>query len=96
MLSDRKSLPYLDAVIQEVLRIVSVIPLSIPHCAKDDGAEIAGYKIPRNCHVIANIYAAMHDPKVFPEPDMFRPERFLGPDGQMKPPAAFIPFGMGG
>ncbi len=95
MLSDRKDLPYVDAVIHEVLRIVSVIPLSAQHCATVDGAEIGGCQIPSKCQVIANLYAAMHNPKVFPEPDVFRPERFLGPDGQMVHHEAFLPFGMG-
>ncbi len=95
VLSDRKALPYVDAAIQEVMRIVSLVPATFEHRAKHDGAEIAGYKIPRKCHVVGNLYAAMHDPKVFPEPHVFRSERFLDLNGQMKAQEAFIPFGMG-
>ncbi len=94
VLSDRKDLPYVDAVIHEVLRIVSITPI-MGRCATVDGAEIGGYQIPQKCQVIANLYAAMHNPKVFPEPDVFRPERFLGPDGQILQHEAFLPFGMG-
>ena len=42
--------------------------------------------------------ACMHDPEVYPEPDRFLPERFLGPDGQLdktvRDPAKFV-FGYG-
>ena len=39
----------------------------------------------------------MHDPKLFPEPDSFKPERFLEPNGAyiLFRPNGFIPFGMG-
>lgn len=96
VLSDRKDLPYVDAVIHEVMRIVSVLPTTVLHCAVDHVAQIGGYQIPLQCKVVANLYAAMHDPDIFPEPDVFRPERFLGPDGQVKPQEAFVPFGVGG
>ncbi len=95
MLSDRKDLPYVDAVIHEVLQIVPIFPLSAQHCAIVPGAKMGDYQIPQECHVIANLYAAMHNPKVFPEPDVFRPERFLGPDGRIMHQEAFLPFGMG-
>ncbi len=95
ILSDRKDLPYVDAVIHEVMRIVSIFTVTVQHCARESGAEIGGYQIPQKCHVVANLYAAMHDPEVFPEPDVFRPERFLAPDGQVKSSDTFLPFGMG-
>ena len=94
-MADRKDLPYVDAVIHEVMRIVSVVTMSIEHCAREAGAEIGGYQIPQKCHVVANLYAAMHDPDVFPEPNEFRPERFLGQDGKIKTSDNFIPFSMG-
>ncbi len=95
VLADRKDLPYVDAVIHKVMRIVCIFTMSIQHCAREAGAKIGGYQIPHKCHVIANIYAAMHDPALFPEPDLFRPERFLGPDGKIENTDTFLPFGMG-
>jgi cytochrome P450 len=42
-------------------------------------------------------FAIMNDPKVFPEPDTFKPERFLDSNGKYLStrPQGFIPFGMG-
>lgn len=40
-----------------------------------------------------NIYALHHDPKYFPEPESFKPERFL--DGTKEGKDGFIPFGIG-
>ena len=39
----------------------------------------------------------MHDPKVFPDPDTFKPERFLEANGKYlsQRPMGFVPFGMG-
>ncbi len=85
----------MDAVIHEVMRIVSIFSMSIQHCAMEAGAEIGDYQIPQKCHVIANLYAAMHDPDVFSEPGEFRPERFLGPDGKIKTSDTFLAFSMG-
>ncbi len=94
-LADRKGLPYVDAVIHEVMRIVTIATFAAQHCAREAGAEIGGYQIPPKCHVVANLYGAMHDPDVYPEPDVFRPERFLGPDGKIKTSDTFLPFSMG-
>ncbi len=95
VLSDRSQLPYAEAVIHEVLRVVSVFPLTVQHCATGEGAEIAGYQIPKKSHVVGNLYAAMHDPNLFNEPDKFLPERFLDEDGNFKSLDAVIPFGIG-
>ena len=45
--------------------------------------------------VYANYYAVHMDPKLYPEPDKFKPERFLEADGTLRKSDAWIPFGMG-
>ena len=44
-----------------------------------------------------HLYGMMHDPNVFSDPEKFKPERFLEPNGQYvsSRPNGFIPFGMG-
>jgi hypothetical protein len=54
--------------------------------------ELAGYMLPAGTILMVSIYLVHNDPDTYPEPDEFRPERFLGgtPDD-----AAWIPFGGG-
>ncbi len=52
--SDRPSLPYIQAIVKELLRWHSVTPLGMPHRAVADD-EYKGYFIPEGAWVIANI-----------------------------------------
>jgi cytochrome P450 family 135 len=81
---------YLDAVINETLRVRPVIDgvwrkLTAP-------AVVAGHRLPAGTLVFPAIALAQTSKDAFPQPDEFRPERFLeGPP----PPYTFIPFGGG-
>ncbi|KAJ8689905.1 hypothetical protein PTI98_012762 [Pleurotus ostreatus] len=74
--SDRDSLPYIDALVKEVLRWNPVAPLGLPHMATNDD-EYNGYFIPAGTTVIGNTWTILHDPEMFPHPERFSPERFL-------------------
>ena len=58
---------------------------------------LEGIKIPKDTTISLHAYAIMHDPKVFPSPETFQPERFLESNGKFvaNRPNGFIPFGMG-
>ncbi len=53
--SDRDSLPYVNALMKELLRWRSVVPIGVPHCSLEDD-EYRGYFIPKGSVVIANIW----------------------------------------
>ncbi|KAF5343048.1 hypothetical protein D9758_011153 [Tetrapyrgos nigripes] len=73
---DRDHLPYIQAIVEEVLRWRPIAPLGLPRRAmKDDFYE--GYFIPKGSLVLENIWAMNHDPTIFLDHDEFRPERFL-------------------
>ncbi|KZT40805.1 cytochrome P450, partial [Sistotremastrum suecicum HHB10207 ss-3] len=75
-LQDRNSLPYLNAVLKEVLRWQPVGPLGFPHAlTKDD--EYRGMFLPAGAMVIADIWTMCHNPRDFPEPSKFDPDRYL-------------------
>ncbi|KZT03583.1 cytochrome P450 [Laetiporus sulphureus 93-53] len=74
--NDRSSLPYLEAVVKETYRWHTVGPLGVPHQAISDG-EYRGYHIAKGTTIIPNVWAMTQDPRDYPEPQIFRPERFL-------------------
>ncbi|KAI0028105.1 CyP450 monooxygenase [Vararia minispora EC-137] len=97
--TDFGRLPYTEALVKEVLRWHPVTPLAIAHRAiTDDVYE--GWFIPEGSIVIGNTWAILHDPDVFPDPEIFRPEHFLIPEqgGTLPPNAPAFPdaaFGFG-
>ncbi|KAF8634038.1 hypothetical protein AX17_004303 [Amanita inopinata Kibby_2008] len=74
--TDRDSLPYINAIVKEVLRWNPVAPLGLPHMTTNDD-EYNGYFIPASTIVVGNSWAILHDPDTFPEPHLFNPDRFL-------------------
>ncbi|TFY54698.1 hypothetical protein EVJ58_g8706 [Rhodofomes roseus] len=96
-LSDRKDLPYLDAVLREVHRINPVVPLSLPHKVRQDD-NYRGYRIPAGATVLGNTWAIMHDPSLYPDPHKVHPERYLAPNQggeKMNPDPRDFAFGYG-
>ncbi|XP_072041972.1 cytochrome P450 2U1-like [Amphiura filiformis] len=93
-LSDKEHMPYTEATIMEVQRIVSIVPVGVPHCAAED-TTLNGYNIPKNAIIMSNIWAIHHDLLVWDAPDTFRPERFLDDDGLVSQPDEYIPFSVG-
>ncbi|KAJ2994252.1 hypothetical protein NUW54_g7584 [Trametes sanguinea] len=93
---DRDSLPYITAIAKEAMRWQSVVPLGIPHRSLADD-EYKGYFIPAGSAVIANLWSLSRDPKVYPDPETFNPDRFMK-DGKINPdvqdPNTFV-FGYG-
>ncbi|KAF7762119.1 hypothetical protein Agabi119p4_8712 [Agaricus bisporus var. burnettii] len=82
--SDRDDLPFVNALVLEVLRWHSVVPLSVPHVVTEDDIH-DGYFIPKGSLVIANIWRMLHDPNVYSDPMSFNPRRFLGPNAEPDP-----------
>ncbi|KAF8884165.1 cytochrome P450 [Infundibulicybe gibba] len=80
--ADRKSLPYVNALMKETMRWKNVLPLAVAHSSVEDD-EYDGYFIPKGAIVIGNTWAILHDSDEFPEPEEFRPERYLTADGSL-------------
>ncbi|KAJ8406587.1 hypothetical protein AAFF_G00301610 [Aldrovandia affinis] len=96
-LSDKPSLPLLEAFILELFRHSSFLPFTIPHCTTKDTA-LNGYFIPKDTCVFINQWQVNHDRALWKSPSSFSPERFLNADGttvnKMEAEKVMI-FGMG-
>ncbi|TFY75063.1 hypothetical protein EWM64_g8950 [Hericium alpestre] len=78
---DRPRLPYVDALVNEVLRWGPVAPLGLPHRLLEDDIH-DGYLIPKGSIIMVNIWKLLHNPAVYADPERFYPERYLGVDGK--------------
>ena len=81
--SHKDSLPYIDALVKEVLRWNPPLPFPTPHRVMQDDIY-RGYFIPRGAIVIQNVWAIFCDPNIYPDPETFNPDRFLK-DGKINP-----------
>jgi cytochrome P450 len=90
--ADRQRLPYINAIVLEVMRWHSVTPTGAPHRVMEDNIH-EDYMIPKGALIIANVWFMAHDPQVYPDPFKFNPERFLGPEPQQDPRDIFFGFG---
>ncbi|XP_033641225.1 cytochrome P450 2J6-like [Asterias rubens] len=93
-LADKPNLNYTQAVIWEIQRLGSVAPLGVSHAAGAD-TQLNGMDIPKDALLVANLWAVFRDPKLWPEPGQFKPERFLDCEGKAVKPEELIPFSTG-
>uniref|UniRef100_A0ACD5XQB2 Uncharacterized protein n=1 Tax=Avena sativa TaxID=4498 RepID=A0ACD5XQB2_AVESA len=97
--SDLASLPYLQAVCKEAMRLHPSTPLSLPHFSFEACDQVDGYHVPANTRLLINIWAIGRDPDAWEDPLEFRPDRFLsGPAAKVNPMGNYfelIPFGAG-
>ena len=90
-------LPYLNAVLNEALRLAPPVAVGVPRVVPKGGAVIGGKHVPRGTLVAVNQVPAFRSEANFERADEFLPERFL--DASKKEAAdelgVFSPFGVG-
>ncbi|KAJ6788397.1 hypothetical protein PWT90_07792 [Aphanocladium album] len=77
--ADYEQLPTVRACVKESLRWRSTVPLGVPHRCEED-VEYRGVTIKKDDVVLACEWALNRVPEQYPDPENFRPERWLEPD----------------
>lgn len=97
------NLPLLDAILLETLRLRPSVPGSQPRITPSSTSRspisLCGYaSIPAGVRVSAQAYSLHRNAKVFPEPEVWKPERWLDASQEKKEEMMrwFWPFGSGG
>lgn len=75
--ADVDQLPYIRTICKEILRIRPLAGMTIPHYTTAD-VTYKGRTIPKDSIIAMSQYAIHYDPSLFPEPESFKPERYLG------------------
>ncbi|XP_063917298.1 cytochrome P450 306a1-like [Zophobas morio] len=93
-MSDVAKLPYTQAVLTEVSRIRTIVPLGFPHFADED-VYVDDVKIDKGQMIMPLLWAVHMDPKVWDQPEEFRPERFLDDEKKFVSSELILPFQSG-
>lgn len=77
------SLTYTNAVVKELLRYRPPV-IFVPYETTRAFPVTPDYTVPKGAMVIPSCYPALHDPKVYPDPEVFDPERWITGDAESK------------
>ncbi|KAG1855085.1 cytochrome P450 [Suillus tomentosus] len=94
--ADRPSLPHLEAFISEALRWRPLVPFGFRHRTTEDVIWASeNYCIPAGTTVIGNHWAISRDPEVYPDPHVFKPQRWIDGRGRLRDDLSFFVYGFG-
>jgi cytochrome P450 len=92
--ADVARLPYLGQVVKETLRLYSPAPGVFMRQAAED-VQIGPWLLPKGSLVTLLSSLVQRDPRWFPDPDKFDPDRFAPEAARQMPRGAYFPFGTG-
>ena len=91
--ADYPALAYATQVFAETMRLYPPVWVTGRMCAEP--YQIAGYDIPRGAALMAPQFAVHRDPRWWPDPDVFDPDRFTEAAKATRPRNSYFPFGGG-
>ena len=95
MYEQLKEMKYLDKVFRETLRKYPALPMLMRQVTVDYTFKGTKISIPKDTKIWIPVYAIHHDPDVYPNPDIFDPERFNDDIDPARHPMSYLPFGSG-
>ncbi|XP_077192786.1 cytochrome P450 2F2-like isoform X1 [Paroedura picta] len=93
-LADRKLMPYTDAVIYEIQRFITILPMGLPRAVTRD-TPFRSFLFPKGTNVIPLLSSVHFDPSQFKDPNSFNPANFLDENNSFQSNEAFMPFAPG-
>ncbi|XP_054974945.1 cytochrome P450 2C21-like isoform X1 [Sorex araneus] len=93
-MQDRSNMPYMDALVHEVQRVIDLAPTSFPYSVTRN-IKFREYIFPKGTEIITSLSSVLHDGKEFPNPEQFDPGHFLDESGNFKKSDYFMPFSTG-
>ncbi|KAM4028295.1 cytochrome P450 2C8-like [Anomaloglossus baeobatrachus] len=91
---DRAQMPYSNAVVHEIQRVMDLSPGSHPHAVTEE-TQFRGFTIPKGTTVIPFLSSVLSDPTQWETPEDFNPGHFLDEKGQFQLKPAFMAFSAG-
>ncbi|XP_060113783.1 cytochrome P450 2F2-like [Heteronotia binoei] len=93
-LADRTLMPYTEAVLCEIQRFISMLPMGLPRAVTQD-TPFRDFLLPKGTHVIPLLSSVHFDPSQFKDPNSFNPANFLDENNAFRSSDAFMPFAPG-
>uniref|UniRef100_T1J5A9 Cytochrome P450 n=1 Tax=Strigamia maritima TaxID=126957 RepID=T1J5A9_STRMM len=90
---DLTNLKYLDCIIKESHRIFPPVPMILRTLNQD--VILDGKTVPAGVTIQIQIYLLHHNPEIYPDPEVFNPDRFLAECNSQINAFSFIPFSAG-
>uniref|UniRef100_A0A2A4J918 unspecific monooxygenase n=1 Tax=Heliothis virescens TaxID=7102 RepID=A0A2A4J918_HELVI len=87
-------MPFVEACFDETLRLYPVLSVLTREVAEDYTFP-SGLKVEKGLRIFLPLYQLHHNPEYFPDPEEYRPERFLPENKQNIKPYTYMPFGDG-
>jgi cytochrome P450 len=86
-----RGLAFFDRVVKESMRLYSVVPGFVREVKPGRSVTLGGHQLPPSTQIFILPYTLHRNPRVWPDPLRFDPDRFL----VEPPPGHYIPFGFG-
>ena len=94
-MSDRQDLPYVQALIMDLIRLSDIHPIGVMHSPSQD-TKINDYTVPKGTFIIPNFHKVHRDPEFWEKPEELYPEHWLDANGKfVSKHEGFLSFGTG-